>query len=442
MKNYVMKESTSKILFNLMIVVAQSLLFYYLWYVFYHDRVFFYQKGNWLLLALYCFSICLFNVIYGGFQIGLIQFGEIVYSQSLSSLFTSFILFIISSFVSKQIMPIKGFVGIASIEFFLILFLNKLVDVIYHKIYSPKRALILYEETYKGVLEKLIGLNNKSFQVIESKKYIDGIEKNINYSNFEVIICVGLKHNSKEKLVLEGYRRRFSIYVIPDIYDVIAQSSTNLYLLDTPIIKMNNFGPSFFSKIVKRVFDIIFSLFLLILASPVMLVVAIFIKIQDGGPVFYKQKRVTVNGKIFSIYKFRSMRIDAEKDGVAKLAADNDDRITKVGKVIRACRLDELPQLINILIGDMTVVGPRPERPELIEKILETVPEFNYRLKVKAGLTGYAQVYGKYNTELKDKLLLDLMYIENFSLLLDLKLIFMTVKILFMKESTEGVKSK
>jgi exopolysaccharide biosynthesis polyprenyl glycosylphosphotransferase len=216
-------------------------------------------------------------------------------------------------------------------------------------------------------------------------------------------------------------------------------SGRNVYLVDTPVFKVNNFGPSQLEKIIKRLFDIFFSLFFLILVSPILLITAIAIKAGDGGPVFYKQVRLTQYGKPFKIIKFRSMRVDAEKDGKAQLAKENDDRITPVGKFIRSCRIDELPQLINILSGDMSVVGPRPERPELIEKIKLEVPEFDYRLGVKAGLTGYAQVYGKYNTRLKDKLLFDLIYIEQFSVLLDLRIMFMTFKILFKKDSTEGV---
>ena len=170
-----------------------------------------------------------------------------------------------------------------------------------------------------------------------------------------------------------------------------------------------------------------------------MIIVAILIKLYDGGPFLFKQKRLTIDGKVFEVYKFRSMIVDAEKDGVARLASKNDDRITPIGKFIRKVRLDELPQLFNILLGDMSIVGPRPERPEIAEEYMKTMPEFEYRLKVKAGLTGYAQVLGKYNTTPKDKLLLDLMYIEKYSLFLDLKLILMTIKILFMSESTEGV---
>ena len=179
----------------------------------------------------------------------------------------------------------------------------------------------------------------------------------------------------------------------------------------------------------------------LILASPFMLVTAIAIKLYDRGPVFYKQVRCTIGQKKFYILKFRSMKVDAEKDGVARLASKNDSRITPVGKFIRATRIDELPQLINILKGEMSFIGPRPERPEIIEQYMEEMPEFAFRTKVKAGLAGYAQVYGKYNTTPYDKLKLDLTYIEQYTVWLDLKLMLLTLKILIRPESTEGVDS-
>ena len=257
--------------------------------------------------------------------------------------------------------------------------------------------------------------------------------------DYECIVAVGLYPDQKNRIAKTCYELRKSLYIVPGIYDVIMNSGRKVYLVDTPVFKVNNFGPSQLEKIVKRFFDIVFALAFLILTSPILLITALAIKLQDRGPVFYKQVRLTEYGRPFQIIKFRSMRVDAEKDGKAQLAKEHDDRITKVGRFIRSCRIDELPQLINILTGDMSVVGPRPERPELIEKIKEEVPEFDYRLGVKAGLTGYAQVYGKYNTRLKDKLLFDLIYIEQFSLLMDLRIIFMTFKILFKKESTEGV---
>ena len=207
-----------------------------------------------------------------------------------------------------------------------------------------------------------------------------------------------------------------------------------------PMLRVGRYMASPEYLLAKRVIDIIISALALVILSPIFLVTAIVIKATDHGPVFYKQVRLTKNGKEFKILKFRSMRVDAEKDGVARLSTgDKDDRITPVGRIIRTCRIDELPQLINILKGDLSVVGPRPERPEIAAQYCEEMPEFNLRLQAKAGLTGYAQIYGKYNTTPYDKLVMDLMYIAHPSIIEDLKIMFATVKILFMPESTEGV---
>ena len=212
-----------------------------------------------------------------------------------------------------------------------------------------------------------------------------------------------------------------------------------MHLFDTPIMLIREYSIKIEQRAVKRLIDIVFSLLLIIITSPIMLITAIIIKAYDHGPIFYRQIRCTLDQKEFEIMKFRSMRVDAEKDGVARLAAKNDSRITPIGKFIRSCRIDELPQLFNILAGDMSFIGPRPERPEIIQQYMSDMPEFAYRMKVKAGLAGYAQVYGKYNTTPYDKLKLDLTYIQNYSVWLDIKLMLLTLKILFTPESTEGV---
>ena len=215
-----------------------------------------------------------------------------------------------------------------------------------------------------------------------------------------------------------------------------------LHLFDTPILLTREYSLTMEQRFAKRTLDIVCSLILLIIASPIMLITAIAIKLYDRGPVLYKQVRCTKDQREFYIMKFRSMRTDAEKDGVARLAKKNDDRITPIGKFIRKVRIDELPQLINILKGDMSFIGPRPERPEIIAQYMEVMPEFAYRMKVKAGLAGYAQVYGKYNTTPYDKLKLDLTYIENYSFWMDIQLMLLTLKILFWPDSTEGVESE
>ena len=228
------------------------------------------------------------------------------------------------------------------------------------------------------------------------------------------------------------------VYFIPKISDVIVRYSDELNLIDTPIFLRRKIGVNFYEKVIKRFFDVVLCVLTLVVLSPVFLVTTIAIKHEDGGPVFFRQERVTIGGRRFMILKFRSMIVEAEKDGRPHPAGEKDPRITKVGNVIRATRIDELPQLLNIIKGDMSIVGPRPERVEHVEIYTKMIPEFSFREKVKGGLTGYAQVYGKYNTTALDKLKMDLMYVMNFSLLLDLQIIFETVKILFRKESTEG----
>ena len=219
---------------------------------------------------------------------------------------------------------------------------------------------------------------------------------------------------------------------------MILRGGDNMHLFDTPLVLCRNKGLSFEQRVMKRFFDIILSLIALVLFSPVFLIIALCIKLYDGGPVLYKQDRLTLNGKVFQVYKFRSMRMDSEENG-ARLAMKHDDRVTPIGRVLRNIHVDELPQLFNILKGEMTWIGPRPERPEIAEEYCKVIPEFSFRLKVKAGLTGYAQIYGKYNTTPYDKLKLDLYYIEQRSMLMDLRILLMTVKILFQKENTEGV---
>ena len=227
--------------------------------------------------------------------------------------------------------------------------------------------------------------------------------------------------------------------MMPKISDVIVQGADVLHFFDTPILLTREYPLTFEQRFIKRSIDLFCALVLIVLTSPIMLLTAIIIKLSDGGPVFYKQKRVTIGGKVFKIIKFRSMRVDAEKDGKARLASKGDPRITPIGRFIRKVRIDELPQLFNIVAGDMSFIGPRPERPEIIKEYVKTMPEFEFRTKVKAGLAGYAQVYGKYNTTPYDKLKLDLLYIENYNTWIDIRLMLLTLKVLFLPDATEGV---
>lgn len=317
-------------------------------------------------------------------------------------------------------------------------------NIIYFKLYTARRTLAVFadDEEGKAIIKKMSkiperfsierGVSINRASVEEIKELIDKHEA--------VLIC-DFDKNIKTELLHYCYLQNKRTYILPASTDIIIRNSDQIQIFDTPLLMCHNRGLRLEQEFVKRVFDIVLSALGIIISLPIMIVTAIAIKLCDGGPIFFKQNRVTKNGKIFNVLKFRSMYIDAEKDG-AKKAENNDARITPVGRIIRPCRADELPQLFNILFGDMSIVGPRPERIENVYEYVQMYPDFNLRHRVKGGLTGYAQIYGKYNTSPEDKLKMDLIYIEQYSLFLDIKLLLMTVKILFMKESTEGFDAK
>ena len=278
---------------------------------------------------------------------------------------------------------------------------------------------------------------------ISGKVHVSKGEKEIHrmMRDYDGVIIWDLPSTERNRYLKFCFAHSIRCYVSPKISDIILMGSERIHLFDTPLLMSRNMGLSVDQRVAKRVLDILVSGIGIIITSPIMLIIAIAVKAYDKGPVFYFQDRLTIGGTPFKICKFRSMCVDSEKNG-ARLASKHDSRITPVGRVLRNLHLDELPQLFNVFKGDMSLVGPRPERKMIMHEYEKELPEFYYRLKVKAGLTGYAQVYGKYNTTPYDKLKLDLFYIENYSFLLDIKLIFMTVKIFFQKEVSEGVDDK
>ena len=314
---------------------------------------------------------------------------------------------------------------------------------LYSKLYAARKMIIVYGSRQAVPLVEKMSLREDRFMICRSVSCDEDMETITELiEEFDAVIICDVPSEKKNDILKVCFSQSKRIYITPKLSDIIIRGAEQIHLFDTPLLVCRNNGLSAEQLIIKRALDLFVSLAGFIVCSPIMLITAICIKLCDGGPVFYTQDRLTKDGKVFKVYKFRSMRIDAESDGVARLAGENDDRITPVGRIIRKVRIDELPQILNIIKGDMSIVGPRPERPELAAENEKLMPEFSYRLKVKAGLTGYAQVLGKYNTTPYDKLRLDLMYIEQYSFLLDLKLILMTIKILFVPESTEGVKEK
>ena len=424
-------------------VVMMTIPFAIAWMGYYSSRTWapYFAKGNYLIIVLFMVLYITYGHIYDGFTISLCKISEIVYSQGLAAFVANGLMYIITLLLTKRMPAIWPIIIVFVSQIAISALWAKVSNIWYFKSFPPKRTVVVYD-TREGMetLIKEYGLDSK----FEVEKVISVDEclnaKCAQLADVEAVFMCGV--HSKDRNVILKYcvMENIETYVIPRIGDVLMSSARQMHMFHLPILRVNRYAPRIEYLIVKRTIDILVSGLGLIIISPIMLITAIAIKAYDKGPVFYKQCRLTKDGKKFDVLKFRSMRVDAEKDGVARLSTgDKDDRITPIGKFIRKTRVDELPQLINILKGDMSLVGPRPERPEIAEQYEKELPEFRLRLQAKAGLTGYAQVYGKYNTTPYDKLQMDLMYIAKPGLLEDLRIIFATVKILFMPESTEGV---
>ena len=253
------------------------------------------------------------------------------------------------------------------------------------------------------------------------------------------ILCYDVSLHQKADIVSMCQQLQKQVLLMPSVYELYCSGLEIDPVDDIPFFRPQYLNPSLEKRSLKRIFDILFSgLVLLCLAVP-MIFIAVAIKIDSKGSVFYKQLRTGRYEQEFAVYKFRSMRQDAEKSTGPVMAGEADPRITRLGKWLRRTRLDELPQFINVLCGDMSVVGPRPERPFFVQKFKKEIPEYVYRHNVKPGITGMAQVNGKYNTTAYDKLIYDLMYVQKCDLFTDLVICVQTVRVLFQKSSTEGV---
>ena len=405
------------------------------------------QTGHLMGLGNILMSLLVYVVLFivsgrwfNAFKVGVERIAKMVASVVITVFVTDFIELFVSLAITGQFRFFFDFlwryVLLACCQALVLVVLVILMILLYRKIIPPI-AMTEVVGDHDNNLARALNMIPHKYKIMESVRYDDpDLEKKLDAHEAVLINDIpALEHNIILKKCFEQNKR---VYTVPKISDIIIKSSDNISLVDTPLFLCRNLGISTWQLAIKRAADLFFSLLALIVLSPVLLITALAIKLEDGGPVFFRQERVTLNEKRFMILKFRSMIVDAEKDGRPHPAGEKDDRITKVGHVIRACRVDELPQLINIIKGEMSIVGPRPERWEHVEKYKQEIPEFSYRYKVKGGLTGYAQVFGKYNTSALDKLKLDLMYITNYRLLLDVQIIFETVKILFIKDSTEG----
>ncbi len=430
---------------KILITIWNTMLFALVWVMIYNDRTFDSYKLQGALLSILIWYIIytFFSRLYKAFRIASCAIGETVFSQMLSFGFADAILYVECCLIDNEYVNIFPGLGAACLQIVGTAICVLIVKRYFMTHMKPKRTLLAYGEHIelaevkafcKRLLKKYEHLFEISGYICETES-METLDRAL--EDAEDIICYEMSMDQRYTLMEIAVSRMKTIYFTPRLGDIMLQGCSNKHLLDTPLMKYEyNYmkKSEYFSK---RILDLLLAMVLVVLTSPIMLITAIAIKLEDGGPVFFKQKRCTKDAVEFDILKFRSMIVDAEKQGVTP-CKEGDPRITKVGKFIRATRIDELPQILNILKGDMSFVGPRPERIEHVQQYIKELPEFAYRMRVKGGLTGYAQIYGKYNTSAYDKLRLDLMYIENMSLTQDLKILVLTIRTVFTPESTEG----
>ena len=421
-------------------------IFFTIWLEFYKVQLYepFYERGNYAVSMIYAVIFWRLSKLYGCFDIDLKKPSEIIYSTVISLTTSSFIIYVVAWLLVRKlpsVVPLLIHIAVCSL---LSVIWAKAAVLTCDRLNKPKKVLLIYDnEQAKENGLSIINKLTRKFVLHGVKHVNEDVSKTILHITTtmpDVLMLCGLHSTPRNAILKFCAINSIPVYIRPNIGDYLLDDAREIQMANLPVKVYEKSDRDYFYLFLKRLFDIVLSMTGLIVASPIMLITAIAIKLYDGGPIFYSQVRLTKDRKEFTIYKFRSMKINAEADGRARLASVADDRITPVGKLIRATRIDELPQIICILKGDMSIVGPRPERPELCRVYEEEMPEFALRTEVKAGLTGYAQVYGKYNTEPYDKLQMDLMYISNQNLYTDFKIILATIKIMFLPESSEGVK--
>ena len=440
MRKRAMPLSLIKILNTIAVLVP----FLMCWYLYYEPLTFTARSRQVSGLVIILYSLLFYTLCLrlDGFRSSIMRISELIYSQiiavAITDVCTAIIIWIMSIWFPNLFPGFLCFLGQCAI----IPLICWLEHTSYYRNHEPQKTLVVFDARHGA--ENLISAYGmeKSFEVIGVQP-VEEVLSNVHIlDQAKVVFICGIHSTHRNKILKECMYRDLQVYIIPRIGDVLMSGAEKMHMFHLPMLRSKRFQPLAEYRGIKRLLDIILSGIALVLFSPVMLVTAIAVKL-DGGPAFYKQTRLTQNGKTFQILKFRSMCIDAEKmTGAVLSSGENDPRITKVGRFIRACRIDEIPQLINIFKGEMSIVGPRPERPEIAAIYEKKLPEFRLRLQAKAGLTGYAQVYGKYNTTPYDKLLMDLMYISSASLFMDTRIAIETLRILFDKRSTEGLEDE
>ncbi len=429
-------------LMKLINILGSAYLFWNAWHFYYSPRFQIGQigYGDGLVILVYCMIQLLLNRTYNAYDIGSSKTWALFYSLCLAD-GVGLAIYILIMWIGWWDIPNPfPLMAVFGVQIIWNAIWSVLVNRLYFKLHKAKKTALIFRDDADLIKLSEIDRYKTKFEVVKyirNPSDLDCIKRELD--DIQAVFVIGIDATMRNELTEYLIDTGITGYFVPHVGDVILAGARNMHLFSIPTMRVSRAELSPEYMLLKRAMDIVISACALIVLSPIMLFTAIAVKCCDGGPVFYRQERLTKDRKVFKILKFRSMYVDAEKDGIERLSQNDDPRVTPVGRIIRACRIDELPQLINILKGEMTIVGPRPERPGIAKDYEKAMPSFALRLQVKAGLTGYAQVYGRYNTQPYDKLQMDLLYINNMSIVRDIHLMFATVKILFMKESTQGV---
>ncbi len=424
------------------ILALHTGIFSYVWFHFYtHTGANYFVRGNYVIVAQYAVMVLAAHKLCGGFRVGYQRIFEVFFTLTCAIVGVNAFMYFELSLIGRwefmtNLLPMLLMTVVDILVLIPWVLLSRMVIT---KLYPPRRMVLVHgEHSPYGLAQKISSRKDKYTvcETLSEHQSLELIKKKI--LEYRCAILADINIDTRNNLVKFCFENDIRCYCVPKISDVMLMSADNIHLFDTSLMLMRNRGLTADQRLFKRAFDVLASALAIVIASPIMLIIALFIKLYDRGPVIFTQERLTRGGEVFKVYKFRSMRVQ-KPGGEYVMTRQNDDRITPVGKVIRRLHLDELPQLFNIFKGEMSFVGPRPETPGIAAEYGKVLPEFSYRLKVKAGLTGYAQVYGKYNTTPYDKLKLDLTYIENYSFLLDIKLMLLTFRAMFEPENTEGI---
>ena len=404
----------------------------------YYDNLGYYN--NYFMTVGYVFALCFFNRTYNSYLLGFTRIRELVFSQFLSQVFSGLIVCITVGLAQFKlyfllVFPVLGFLlPVLGLQILFDCAWSFVANSLYLRLNLPKRTIFIYRsEADKARFGSIAGKPVGKIYKIEKELQYRGLgfqEIKHELTGFEAVFVAGVSSRCRNGILKYCAEQNIPGFFLPHVGDVLMRGAMHIQSFTSPVMYFSKkeIKPEYL--FLKRCLDFFASLTVLVVFSPLMAILAAWIKSYDGGPVIYKQTRLTKDGKEFEIYKFRSMCVNAESDGVARLSGEGDKRITPVGRIMRKCCFDEIPQLFNVLKGDMSFVGPRPERPELAKEYYEKIPDFKLRLQVKAGLTGYAQVYGKYDTSPYEKLEFDLLYINDMNMWTDLRLIFATFSVL------------